>query len=184
MEIRRRIASVAVVLALSFAGPAAAGTASFSLTAGALLGDTGATVSPGGVVLPNANAPQAFFSFILPRDYAPDTPVTLVVGLHSIATSCTFVLVPSVVVQRRPGIPIDGEVGVLAEKNGSQVVTAPASSTIPFQKVYVLSTGGTIPGMKKGDQFLIAIVRNPGDPDDTCGNDVYFESVDVRYTTP
>src|SRR5262245_29606674 len=118
MDSRRRIAAMVVVLALACAGPAAAGTASFSLTAGALLGDTGATVAPGGVVLPNTSDPRAFFSFILPRDYAPNTPVTLVVGLHSVATSCTFVLVPSVVVQRRPGIPVDGETGVLAEKNG------------------------------------------------------------------
>jgi hypothetical protein len=182
--VRHFIGAIGAAAWLAAAGAAQAGSASFSIGSGGMLADTGGTVSFGGVVLPDTSAPRVFFTFVLPRDYAPNTPVTLVAYLHSASTACKFSLQPSVVLQRRPGLPVDGTTSVLAPKNGSPLLKAPNDKTVIMQKTFLLGTGGSIGGMKKGDEIVIGLVRNASDPDDTCTSDLYFEAVDVRYTTP
>ena len=174
----------ALALTLSGAGTALAGTASIGLGGGSLAGDGGATLSIGGLILPNASAPRASITFILPRDYVTNTPVSLVGYFHTSATNCGAVLVTNFVLQRRPGVAVDGDTGVFVPKNGSPVIDAPDTGAIPTQKTWVLSPGGSIKSMKKGDQFAIVLVRNPTDPDDTCEADLYLEAVDIRYETP
>jgi hypothetical protein len=171
---------------LAWSGTAAAGTASFGIPGGGgMVGDTGATISAGGVFLPNTSAPRALFTIVLPRDYVKNTPIKLITYFHSIATNCSFVLLPAMVVHRRPGLPVDGTTTILAPQDGSPVVDAPSSPSIPGQKTFVLSPGGaTISNIKRGDQFLIGLARDTADLDDNCENLVVLEAVDVRYTTP
>jgi hypothetical protein len=171
-------------VAIGWAGTAAAGTASFSIAGGAMTGDTGATVSSGGVILPNVSGPRVFFTFVLPRNYVSNTSITIIAYMHSVDADCTFVLLTDTVVQRRPGIEVDGTKTVFVPNNGSTVVTASSSVTIPFKKSFSLNPGGTIATMRKGDQFMIGLVRDASDVEDTCTGDVYFEAVDLRYTTP
>jgi len=178
-----RLAVLGAMLASS--GPASAGTASFGIPGGGgMVGDGGATVSTGGVFLPATGLPQAVFTFVLPRDYVKNTSITIVAYFHSIGTNCTFVLEPALVVHRRPGVEVDGTTSVLAPKNGSPVVNATAAPSIPGQKPFLLSPGGTIPTIKRGDQFLIGLARVASDIEDTCTGIVVLEAVEVRYTTP
>lgn len=178
-----RLAALGAALALP--ARAMAGSASFSIPGGgAMVGDGGATVAPGGVFLPATGTPSASFTFVVPRDYVRNSTISLVLYLHAVPESCTFVLVPTTVVHRRPGEPVDGETSVLAPKDGSNVVAAPASNSVPFTKTYALTPGGPLKGIRKGDQFLIALSRNNDDPDDGCNGLVVVEAVDVRYSTP
>ena len=163
---------------------ALAGTASFSLSAPAIGADTGATALSAAVGLPNSGAPSFAFNFVLPQNYVKDSVVTIVAQFHSAQASCSFVLVPTVVAHRRVGVETDFSASVLTEKNGSPVVATASATTIPFQKQYLLSPGGTLAHLKKGDQILIEVARNPSDPDDTCASSVFLEAIDVRYTTP
>jgi hypothetical protein len=185
MDARRRIALL-IAFAWALASPAAAraGSASFSIAGGAVGGDSGATSSGGVTFLPATGAPRVGLNFVLPRDYATDTPISIVLYLHAAETSCGFVLVTDSVAHRRPGVPSDFTTSVFAPKNGSPVVAAPADLTIVAQKTYVLSPGGTLAHMKRGDEFFIRLVRDPSDPSDTCTNSLALDAVDVRYTTP
>ena len=149
-----------------------------------MVANSGATVQAGGIFLPDLDGPQASFTFILPRDYAKNTPITILASYHSVDTDCTFVLQPGFVVHRRPGVPVDGTTSVFAPKNGSLIVDATADPTIPGQKSFALTPGGTLPTIRRGDQFFISLLRNANSPDDTCTGLVILEAIEVRYTTP
>ena len=107
------------------AAPAMAGTRSFAITGGGgMVAGGGATESPGGIFLPATGAPEASFTLLFPLDYVKNTGVTLDLYFHTANTGCSFVLAPTAVVHRRPGVTVDGTTSVLAPKNSSWVVAA------------------------------------------------------------
>jgi hypothetical protein len=181
----RSLVRLAVLgVAIACPGVAAAGTASFSIPAGAMIPDGAAALVPAALQLPDQSGPRVFFNFVLPRDYVSNTDVTIVLHYGSLSTSCQFLLVPDTATQRRPGVPADAAIETFVPKNGSNLLAAPSSVLVPSQKAYVLKPGGAIPGMRKGDQFLLGLIRGGDDAEDTCDGHLLVQAVDVRYTTP
>jgi hypothetical protein len=187
----RLILSVLIGMALSVsARPAFAGVKSFSVNLyGMKL--TGATATSGsfgfgGVSLPGGSQSDFSFSFVVPNDYVPNTPIRIRISFHTADTGCNLALLPNFVDRTRVGhSPATGSAsGGLDPANGSTLVTVPAVANEGARKNFQLTANQGFADQLPGDAILLGFFRRPGSFGDNCPSDVKITGIDVRYDTP
>ena len=164
--------------AAALASPALAAERSFAIpTPAIVVGGIGAGSTA--VELPDGTITTLFFNFVLPRDYAQNQPVKIVLYLSSPAAPCIVRLVPEQLLRFRLGAP--------AVKNPSGLtVRSPAvnlDANIRAQ-ILTLAPGTGLSGQRVGDAFTVSVQRPAADPSDTCAGSVFVEALDVRYPIP
>jgi hypothetical protein len=175
MSALKRLHLSAGVCALIFAGPASAASQSFSVPIQAVTLASGATIGTS-LNLPATGSPSFFINFVLPRDYAKDSPITVVLYLSS-ASACTTRIVAPQLVRRRIGKLAANELAGLDD--GSPTIAIP--SGIVASKVVTIAPGDILAGQRPGDAVLLQFRREADDAGDTCDGAVFIQAIDIRY---
>jgi hypothetical protein len=161
------------------AQPASAETASVSYPPQAVT-PTGATTLTGAIFLPGTGTNGFLMNFILPRNYARNRKVQIVLYLTSgAAKPCTARLVPSQLVRRRIGLNSVNDFSGFGPADGSPTV-AFADNTV-VAKIFNLKPGLGFPGQLRGDLIALGLARHADDVTDTCAGTVFVQGIDIRY---
>jgi hypothetical protein len=161
------------------AQPAVAETATISYPPQAATLSGGAILTTA-VHLPDSILPGFSISFVLPRDYAANRAVRIVLYLTTGASKpCSINLVPLGLTRRRIGeSPVSG-FGGLAPADGSPTVTFPDNAVVG--KVFELKPAIGFPGQRRGDLIVLGFQRGGSHPSDTCADDAFVQGIDIRY---
>ncbi|MDD5410685.1 MAG: hypothetical protein PHF31_04610 [Methylobacter sp.] len=156
---------------------------------GVLLAD-GATSSAGsfgsgGIKLPNSGTPDISFGFVIPNDYLPNSPIRIILSWHAPETGCDFALLPNFVDRTRPNhLPSTGSAsGGLDPANGSNILTAPATSNLGNKKVYFLTPNQGFVDQQPGDAILLGFFRNAANVNDNCTGNLIIPGIAIKYQT-
>jgi hypothetical protein len=166
---------LAISAAAAFAFPALATERSFAIpTPAVVVGGIGA--GNAAIELPDGTTTTLFFNFVLPRDYAQNQPVRIVLYLSSSAAPCTVRLVPEQLLRFRLGAPVVKNASGLSVRSP----TVNLDNNLRAQ-ILTLAPGTVLSGQRVGDAFTVSVQRQATDPSDTCAGSVFVEAVDVRY---
>jgi hypothetical protein len=105
--------------------------------------------------------------------------VQIVLYLRAGGTPCTARFIPERLQRRRIGLPLFENLSGLSAGNPS--VQFP-DSAIRDKRVTV-GPGTVVPGQRRGDAFVVGILRQADDASDNCGV-VFVMAIDIRYPTP
>jgi hypothetical protein len=161
------------------AQPAAAAFASFDFPHLSARVDGGATIGLASISLPNSGTPGFSITFVLPRDYQPDSEVRIVFYLNGGTAPCKARLVPDLLIRTRIGAVVASDMGGLS--GGNPLVSFASVSTL-VQKTFTLVPGGEfLVGQKPGDGFFVHFIREADPATDTCTGTVNVYNIDIRY---
>lgn len=168
----------ALAACLAFgSAPASAETASFGIPPQAVFVDGGAVIGAA-LVLPHTGNPAFLITFVLPRDYADDRPVRIVIYLSSqMAAPCQIRFTAPQMVRKRAGANLVNNVAGIS--GGSPTVSFPEGQFL-VAKVFTLSPGGPMAGQRRSDIISVQFRRHADDTSDTCAP-VYVQGIDIRY---
>jgi hypothetical protein len=166
----------------------------------------GATVIQSGFDAPlrlpaNSGTPRFALGFTIPQDYAPDTPLRIVILWETPATQCTFFLRANLLFRARAGQPRDfgNATGGLEPLSASTaftliaasgiVMAAPATAHETARVTFTITpTPGEFPTLRRGDAVNFGIFREDRDAaNDTCTGELGelgIAGLSIVYTTP
>lgn len=168
---------LALSSALTFAAiPAKAAENSFSIPTQATTAQGGAN---GGVAigLPPAGTPSFFMNFVLPRDYAKNEKISIVLFLSSAVAPCIVRIVTPQIVRYRRNAPPGFDLAGLDEGNPNIKI----GDDLIVQKIITIGPGDQLNGQRAGDAFSVQFRREADDPIDTCNGNVFVQAIDIRY---
>ena len=157
------------------ASAATAATKTLVVDQSDFVAEPAAALKPGdGVVFSESvNPTVGGATLVLPADFARDSVAVLRLTLvNQDATACAVQLVPFATKRTRKGHVVSPQVGsasgLLPAKPGATKL--PAMNEMAFTKDFKLRAqiGGTVAGQRAGDIVLVAVMRLPADPADTC----------------
>lgn len=163
--------------ALTFSAmPAEAAENSFSIPTQATTPQAGAN---GGVAitLPPAGTPRFFMNFVLPKDYAKNEKISVVLYLSSPASACIVRIVTPQIVRFRRNSPAGFDLAGLDEGNPNIKI----GEDLIAQKVITIGPGDQLNGQRAGDAFSVEFRREADDNLDTCNGNVFVQAIDIRY---
>lgn len=163
--------------ALTFSAmPAKAAENSFSIPTQATTPQAGAT---GGVAigLPPAGVPTFFMNFVLPRDYAKNQKISVVLYLSSAVSPCIVRIVTPQIVRYRRNEPAAFDLAGLDDGNPNIKI----GEDLIAQKVITIGPGDQLNGQRAGDALALQFRRQADDPADTCDGAVFVQAIDIRY---
>jgi hypothetical protein len=132
------------------------------------------------ITLQNSGGPSFLFTFVLPRDYAANKEVNIVIYLSTIsASACQARFAPFELIRKRPGFAAVSSLNGL--RGGNPLVNF--SPEIIRTKTFALLPGGPLAGQKPGDAITLGLGRATDDENDTCAS-VFVHAIDIRYTIP
>lgn len=173
--------TTACILALSSAltisaMPAQAAENSFSFPPQAAAVQGGAT-SQITINLPATGTPDFFINFVLPRDYAKNGKVSVILYLSSAASPCITRIVTPQLNRYRRGAPAAFDLAGLDDGNPNIKI----GEDLIAQKVITIEPGDQLNGQRPGDAFTVQFRRQANDPSDTCDAFVFVQAIDIRY---
>jgi len=165
------LAVVAACLAL----PAAAKTASFSISPSAVIASGGA-----GLGVEFTGSGTMGFGFSLPRDYRENTPVVvqLIVYDQQGSGPCSFSFSPFRLLQFRNGERADRSLAGFTAKNGG-IFDVDTDEGVAIAKL-MIKPGGDLPGLRVGDALALLVERDHTLVGDTCGTIAVF-GINIKY---
>ena len=167
------LAVVAAFLAL----PAAAKTASFSLSPSAVTASGGAAA---GLGVEFTGSGTMGFGFTLPRDYRENTPVVVQLMVYDQQGSgpCSFNFSPFRLLQFRNGERAGRSLFGFTAKNGG-IFDVNADEGVAIAKL-TIKPGGDLPGLRGGDALALLVERDHTLVGDTCGTIAVF-GINIKY---
>ncbi len=167
------LAVVAAFLAL----PAAAKTASFSISPSAVFASGGAGA---GLGVEFTGSGAFGFGFTLPKDYRDDSAIVvqLVVYDQQAVGPCSFNMSPARLFQFRNGKRADRSLSGFAAKNGG-IFDVKLDEGVAIAKL-TIKPGGDLAGLKSGDALALSVERDHTLVEDTCQTIAVF-GINIKY---
>ncbi len=167
--------AVSGALTLS-ATPARAAENSFSIPPQATTLQ-GNAIGGGTVILPGTGSPGFVFSFILPRDYAKNKKISVVLYLNAADSACITRIVTTELDIIRRGSAISDDISGVDDGNPNIKI----GDKLVSQKVVTIGPGTQLDGQRPGDAMRLQFRREPDDDADTCVGSVFVQAIDIRY---
>jgi hypothetical protein len=175
-KLRVKILTYAACLGLT-AQPAAADVASLSIPVQAVHVVFGATVDFF-IRLPNASTPAFGVNFVLPRDYAANSDVKIIVQMFTTSSgNCDVRFVPLEVVRTRRGAQIAGGIdGISAQRPTLHLRDGRVALAM-----FTVAPDGTLPNLRPGDGITALLARSSAHTADTCPGEALITAIEIRY---
>jgi hypothetical protein len=156
--------------------PAKAAENSFSFPPQAATVQNGA-IAGAAINLPSNGTPDFFISFVLPRDYAKNEKVSVILYLSSGASPCITRIVTPQLNRFRRGEPVAFDLVGLDDGNPNIKI----GEDLIAQKVITIEPGDQLNGQRPGDAIRLQFRRQAEDAIDTCNAAVFVQAIDIRY---
>jgi hypothetical protein len=181
---RKSLAALSTLAVVALPALASARAASITVTGGALTGDRGATPSIIGMELPDdVNSPRALAWFVLPPNYAKNTPLTFVAYMTGGNGRCTFQIGVEIVTHTRPGSTFVDASRLVAPRAATPLGIA---SNAFFSEAFTLTPkpdGTPREDVEHGDLILFDLERVASENSDTCNQlPLTVTAIDLRYS--